>query len=93
MTGIMDTKDACIPETSLFYISSPFSPGIEALSLGSFFGGDQWGIAAVMLSVLTNMATTILIAYRAWYVYSCYCECTLGPSLIGVDVFAGNTGS
>ena len=93
VTGIMDTRDACIPEAWLFDITSPFSPGIEALHLGSFFVGDPWGVAAVILSVLTNMAATILIAYRAWFVSSCYCECTLGPSLIGMDVFAGNTGT
>ena len=93
MTGIVDTKDACMPEASLFSITSPFAPGSETLNIGSLFGGDPWGIAAAMLSVLTNIAATILIAYRAWYVSSFDYEGALVGSLTGVDVLVGNTGS
>ncbi|RPD71239.1 hypothetical protein L226DRAFT_204913 [Lentinus tigrinus ALCF2SS1-7] len=66
VTGIVDTKDACMPEATLFSITSPFAPGSEVLSIGSLFGADGWGIAAAILSLLTNMVATILIAYRAW---------------------------
>ncbi|KAI0690138.1 hypothetical protein C8T65DRAFT_102083 [Cerioporus squamosus] len=66
VTGIVDTKDACMPEAALFSITSPFAPDSEVLTIGSLFGADGWGIAAAMLSLLTNMAATILIAYRAW---------------------------
>ncbi|RDX41689.1 hypothetical protein OH76DRAFT_1364096, partial [Lentinus brumalis] len=38
----------------------------EVSTIGSLFGADGWGIAAAMLSLLTNMVATLLIAYRAW---------------------------
>ncbi|TFK83151.1 hypothetical protein K466DRAFT_666045 [Polyporus arcularius HHB13444] len=67
MTGIIDTKDACMPEAALFSITSPFAPDTSEVStIGSLFGADGWGIAAAMLSLLTNMVATLLIAYRAW---------------------------
>lgn len=57
-----------MPEPKLFSIASPFAPDIEVLTIGSLFGADGWGIAAAMLSLVTNMVATLLIAYRAWCV-------------------------
>ncbi len=57
-----------MPEAALFSITSPFAPDSEVSTIGSLFGADGWGIAAAMLSLLTNMVATLLIAYRAWWV-------------------------
>ncbi|RPD53457.1 hypothetical protein L226DRAFT_151187 [Lentinus tigrinus ALCF2SS1-7] len=67
LTGILDTKDACTPQATLFTIYSSYAADtVEVLNAGSLFGADKWGIATAILSLLTNMVATALIAYRAW---------------------------
>ncbi|KAI0706674.1 hypothetical protein C8Q76DRAFT_629595, partial [Earliella scabrosa] len=36
------------------------------LTPGSLYTGDVWGLAASVLSLVTNTAATTLIAYKAW---------------------------
>ncbi len=68
--GIMDTSDACRqnPADSL----SIGSLNIE--TTGTMFNGDEWGIAAGLSSLLTNMFATILIACRAWCVHDSFMQ-------------------
>ena len=41
--------------------------GNVQLTPGSLYTGDVWGLAASVLSLVTNTAATTLIAYKAWY--------------------------
>ncbi|KAI0808383.1 hypothetical protein C8Q74DRAFT_1187428, partial [Fomes fomentarius] len=36
------------------------------LPLGALYTGDKWGLAASIISLLTNVTATGLIAYKAW---------------------------
>ncbi|TFK82048.1 hypothetical protein K466DRAFT_438072, partial [Polyporus arcularius HHB13444] len=47
--------------------SQTFVPSpITTLEYRTIFGGSVYGIAAGLFSLLTNVAATALIAYRAW---------------------------
>ncbi len=50
--------------------SQTFVPSpITTLVYRTIFGGSVYGIAAGLFSLLTNVAATALIAYRAWCVH------------------------
>ena len=57
-----------MPSPALFTIYSPSPTSTEVLNVGSLFGADEWGTAAAILSLSTNLVATSLIAYRAWWV-------------------------
>ncbi len=40
------------------------------LPLGALYTGDKWGLAASIISLLTNVTATGLIAYKAWCVHT-----------------------
>ena len=74
VTGLVNAGDACMVGLEQSYLSITKSSSSDSewldLTTGSLFSGDEWGISAAILSMITNMFTTILIACRAWCVLS-----------------------
>ena len=72
-----------VPKQSPVYItkSSSKDNGTLYFSAGSLFSGDEWGVSAAILSMITNVFTTILIARRAWCVLSSVITPTGDPSV------------
>ena len=56
--GGISTSDTCMSD----YFDTSDSFGVIMLR------GDSWGTTAVFLSLFTNVAATMLIAVRTWYV-------------------------
>ncbi len=72
MTSITVTTQACLPYTpripAVILVDPSHQGGVTVVALGSLFIGDKRGLAASILSLITNIAATSLIAYKAWYV-------------------------
>ncbi|KAI0706657.1 hypothetical protein C8Q76DRAFT_801054 [Earliella scabrosa] len=62
----IDTRDVCSSAPGQFDPSSPYETSRISIYKGTFFAGDRWGMAATVLSLVTNCVATLLIAYRAW---------------------------
>ncbi|KAI0787489.1 hypothetical protein C8Q74DRAFT_1216149 [Fomes fomentarius] len=71
-TSITVTTQACgLHSTSQIRTVIMVDPSHQELeepsmALGSLFIGDKWELAASILSLITNIAATSLIAYKAW---------------------------
>ena len=66
VTAVMDTKSVCSLTPLPFDLSSPYETARISIYKGTLFAGDPWGMAATVLSLVTNCVATVLIAYRAW---------------------------
>ncbi|KAI0744345.1 hypothetical protein C8Q80DRAFT_1346053 [Daedaleopsis nitida] len=64
ITGVVATTHGCKP--SDFALALGWKDAVT-LSAGSLYIGDQWGLASSILSLVTNMTATSLIAYKAWH--------------------------
>ncbi len=71
VTSVLDTADVCLqvarqaaPDVGFFKLPSEGDQFIE----GSMFAGSAYGLLAGLCCLLTNVAATSLIAYRAWCV-------------------------
>ncbi len=96
--GIVDTRDACTRPGLSLLSPSGLLPGapIPASDLDAFairgilFGGDVWGYAAGLSSLLTNIVATTLIAYRAWCAHDPLCT-RVALELTVRTIFTGRT--
>ncbi|TFK81539.1 hypothetical protein K466DRAFT_656110 [Polyporus arcularius HHB13444] len=68
-TSVLDTADVCLQ------VARQAAPGVGSFKLptegdqfieGSMFAGSAYGLLAGLCCLLTNVAATSLIAYRAW---------------------------
>ncbi|KAI0690136.1 hypothetical protein C8T65DRAFT_730903 [Cerioporus squamosus] len=70
VTGVLDTVVVCVRVAQEDDWATPGSvfklPDGDQIIEGSMFSGSAYGVLAGLSSLLTNIAATSLIAYRAW---------------------------
>lgn len=65
--GIVDTTHSCMHthRSSVALASGNLN---STFPVGTLYQGDGTGMATCVISLVTNIAATALIAYKAWYV-------------------------
>ncbi|KAI0744355.1 hypothetical protein C8Q80DRAFT_1186454 [Daedaleopsis nitida] len=65
VTGVVATTHACLVSGIVPVIGATLT-GVT-LTSDSLYSGDKWGLATCILSLVTNVAATSLIGYKAWH--------------------------
>ena len=80
VTGVIATIHACGIQLEPYMDLAPGQSYVSQAA-GSLYTGDEWGLAASILTLLTNVTATSAIDYKAWQEVYIQCLRSTDPRL------------